>query len=157
MIKLSQRAWNNVIIISMLLLILLFNFSSNFLNGGSDSQPSVRGLIPKSAVITTIEFQQHKIERIGQGWRATFAASNHAMLSELVEDWHQSEIKFIENVESLSEFDPNDSLRVKIWLAGQALPIEYQFVPIKDKTLVFIDGRTYELVRPTLSMLTLPE
>ena len=157
MIKLSQRAWNNVIIISMLLLILLFNFSSNFLNGGSDSQPSVRGLIPKSAVITTIEFQQHKIERIGQGWRATFAASNNAMLSNLVDYWHQSEIRLLEYAEDLSQFDPNDNLRVKVWFAGQALPIKYQFVPIKDKTFVVIDGRTYELVRPTLSLLTLPE
>lgn len=157
MIKLSQRAWNNVIIISMLMLILLFNFSSNFLNGGSDSKPTVRTLVPIGSVITTVEFQQHKIERIGQGWRATFAASDNAMLSRLVDHWHQSEIRLIENDVNISQFELNDKHSVKLWFAGQTLPFEYQFVPMQDKTFVIIDGSTYQLIRPTLPMLTIPE
>jgi len=157
MIKLSQRAWNNVIIISMLMLILLFNFSSNFLNEGSDAKPTVRALVPTGAVITTIEFQQHKIERIGQGWRATFADSDNAKLSKLVEHWQQSEIRLMESDKNLSQFHPIDKQNIKLWFAGQTLPMEYQFWSIKDKTLVFIGGQTYQLIRPTLSMLTTPE
>ena len=157
MIKLSQRAWNNVIIISMLMLILLFNFSSNFLNGGSETKPAVRTLVPSGAVITTLEIQQHKIERIGQGWRATFADSDNAKLSRLVDHWQQSEIRLIELDEKIGQFDPLDKYPVKLWFAGQALPVEYQFMPIEDKTFVIMDGLTYQLIRPTLSMLTKPE
>jgi hypothetical protein len=157
MIKLSQRAWNNVIIISMLMLILLFNFSSNFLNEGSDAKPAVRALVPTDAVITTIEFHQHKIERIGQGWRATFADSANAKLSKLVEHWQLSEIRPIELDKNLSQFDPIDKQNVKLWFAGQTLPVEYQFRSIEGKTIVLIDGLTYQLIRPTLSMLTTPE
>lgn len=157
MIKLSQRAWNNVIIISMLMLILLFNFSSNFLNGGSDSKPTMRALVPHDKVITTVQFQQHKIERIGQGWRATYTASDNAMLSRLIEHWHQSEIRLIEKDLNVSQLEFNDKYKVKLWFAGQTIPVEYQFVPMDDKTLVIIDKLTYQLIRPTLPMLTLPE
>ena len=157
MIRLSQRGWNNVIIVSMLMLIMLFNFSSDFLNGGSGEAPSLLTLVPANMTITTMAFEQEKVERIGQGWRATSGKNgkkySNERLASLVEHWVNAEI-------SLFEQNPNWKLpitTVKIWFAGQALPIEYKFMQMADKTLVKIDQQTYQLISPSYQMLTLAE
>jgi hypothetical protein len=157
MIKLSQRAWNNVIIVSMLILIMLFNFSSDFLNDGSDGSSSLLTLVPPNLAITTMVFAQEKVERIGQGWRTTSGKyvrkySNEELAS-LVEYWMNAKI-------SLFDQSPNwqsPSSTVQLWFAGQALPIEYQFMQLEDKTLVKIDQQTYQLISPSYQMLTLSE
>ena len=64
MSKLSQRAWNNVIIVSMLMLIMLFNFSSHLLNNEEDDAPLLLTLVAPNKTITTIAFEQIKVERI---------------------------------------------------------------------------------------------
>ena len=157
MIKLSQRGWNNVIIVSMLMLIMLFNFSSDLLNEGSDEVSSLLTLVPANMTITTMEFEQEKVERIGQGWRATsedYASKySNERLASLVEHWIKAEI-------SLFEQDPNwqpSTSTVTLWFAGQALPIEYQFMQLADKTFVKIDKQTYQLISPNYQMLTLSE
>jgi len=157
MIKLSQRAWNNVIIVSMLILIMLFNFSSDFLNGGSDKALSLLTLVPANMVITTMQFEQEKVERIGQGWRATSGQyttkySNEELTS-LVEHWMNAEINSVDQ-------SPNGQLpfsTVQLWFAGQALPIDYHFMQLEDKTLVKINKQIYLLISPSYQMLTLSE
>ena len=153
MIRLSQRAWNNVIIVSMLMLIILFNFSSNFLNDGSDKASSLLTLVPANMAITTMEFEQQKVERIGQGWRTTSGGHNNERLESLVEHWSNAEINLFD--QSLNWQSP--SSKVKLWFAGQALPIEYQFIQLADKTLVKIDKQTYQLISPSYQLLTLSE
>ena len=157
MIKLSKRAWNNVIIVSMLILIMLFNFSSDFLNGGSDKALSLLTLVPANMVITTMQFEQEKVERIGQGWRAnsgqyTKKYSNEVLTS-LVEHWMNAEINSVDQ-------SPNGQLpfsTVQLWFAGQALPIDYHFMQLEDKTLVKINKQIYLLISPSYQMLTLSE
>ena len=153
MIKLSQRAWNNVIIVSMLILIMLFNFSSHILNDGSGETSSLLTLVPANMIITTMEFEQQKVERIGQGWRTTHGMYGNERLASLVEHWTHAEV-------SLFEQSPNwqsSTSIVKLWFAGQVLPIEYQFMQLADKTLVKIDKQTYQLISPSYQMLTLSE
>jgi hypothetical protein len=153
MIKLSQRAWNNVIIVSMLILIVLFNFSSNFLNEESDETSSILTLVPANMTITTMQFEQEKVERIGQGWRAASGMYSNERLVSLVESWNKAEV-------SLFDQDLNGQLSgplVKVWFAGQALPIDYQFIQLADKTLVKVDQKTYQLISPRYSMLILSE
>jgi hypothetical protein len=153
MIKLSQRAWNNVIIVSMLILIVLFNFSSNFLNEESDDASSIRTLVPANITITTMQFEQEKVERIGQGWRTASGMYSNERLVSLVESWNKAEV-------SLFDQDLSGQLSgplVKVWFAGQALPIDYQFIQLADKTLVKVDQKTYQLISPRYSMLILSE
>ena len=153
MIKLSQRAWNNVIIVSMLILIVLFNFSSNFLNEESDETSSILTLVPANMTITTMQFEHEKVERIGQGWRAASGMYSNERLVSLVESWNKAEV-------SLFNQDLSGQLSgplVKVWFAGQALPIDYQFMQLADKTLVKVDQKTYQLISPRYSMLILSE
>ncbi len=154
MIKLTQRAWNNVIIISTLILILLFNFSSNFLNNGAEQDPDRLTLIPTDLIITTIEFEHQTVERIGQGWRAHSALYSNQDLAQLVQNWQQAEVK---RFDQAVQWLPANSQRVSLWFAAQASPIDYQFLTLADKTLVQIDNQIYQLVSPDLASLILAE
>tara|TARA_B110000091_G_scaffold209479_1_gene250734 strand:- start:734 stop:1144 length:411 start_codon:yes stop_codon:yes gene_type:complete len=136
---------------------MLFNFSSDFLNGGSDKALSLLTLVPANMVITTMQFEQEKVERIGQGWRATSGQyttkySNEELTS-LVEHWMNAEINSVDQ-------SPNGQLpfsTVQLWFAGQALPIDYHFMQLEDKTLVKINKQIYLLISPSYQMLTLSE
>jgi hypothetical protein len=153
MIKLSQRAWNNVIIVSMLMLIMLFNFSSSFLNDGGDEASSLLTLVPDNMTITTMEFEQDKVERIGQGWRTASGMYVNEELASLVEHWINAEVNLFDQGSYLQ----SPTSTVKLWFAGQILPIEYQFIQLADKTLVKIDKQTYQLISPSYQMLILSE
>ena len=153
MIKLSQRAWNNVIIVSMLMLIMLFNFSSDLLNDGGDEASSLLTLVPANMTITTMQFKQGKVERIGQGWRTTSGTYSNEELVSLVGHWNNAEI----NVFDQSPNWQSSTATVKLWFAGQALPIEYQFMKLADKTLIKINEQTYQLISPNYRMLILSE
>lgn len=153
MVKLSKTAWNNVIIFSTLILIVLFNFSSNLLNSNAEQHHTLTNLIPVERVITTIQYEQAKVERIGQGWRVKFAQAQQTDLSQLVNHWMQARIELFDTA-----FDvPTDISTVKIWFAGQQEPIEYTFLSLADKTLVKIDSRTYQLITPDFSLLILDQ
>ncbi|WP_339725791.1 hypothetical protein [uncultured Paraglaciecola sp.] len=157
MLKLSQRAWNNVIIVSMLILIMLFNFSGNFLNDGSEDVSTSLTLVPANMTITTIEFEQEKVERIGQGWRTL--SEKHAKtysnerLANLVQNWVNAEVRLFD--QDLNWNSPTST--VELWFVGQALPTEYQFMQLADSTLVKIDQKTYQLISPNYHFLTLQE
>jgi hypothetical protein len=153
MIRLSQRAWNNVIIVSMLILIVLFNFSSSFLNDGSNKAPSLLSLVPVNMAITTMEFEQEKIERIGQGWRTSSGTYSNQRIVNLVKHWGGAKISLLEQSSDWQA----PSLTAKIWFAGHTLPTEYQFVQLAGETLVKIDNKIYQLISPNYKMLILSE
>lgn len=140
MIKLSQRAWNNVIIVSMLALIMLFNLSSNFLNDESEV-PAVSRLVPEGLLISTIEFENAKVERVGQGWRVESDLSVSKDLQGLIDLWQSAEVSpFEKNVQW-----GDAQAKVKVWFIGQAEPTEYYFLILADKTLVKLNQQTYLL------------
>ena len=149
MIKLSQRAWNNVLIVSMLSLIMLFNLSSDFLNSESDDASIVQRLVPADMLISTIEFENGKIERVGQGWRIESDSQVNQHPEDIIHHWQQAEINIFEqNVEWA------DSLpKVTLWFIGQSEPVEYQFLQLADKTLIKIDQHTYQLTGLSYQML----
>jgi hypothetical protein len=157
MIKLSQRGWNNVIIVSMLMLIMLFNFSSNLLNDGGDATSSLITLVPLNMTITTMKFEKRTVERVGQSWRTTpreYAEKySHQELVSLIEHWSSAQINLLE--QSPNWQSPTSI--VKIWFAGQVLPIEYQFMQLGEKTFVKKDEQIYQLISPIYQLLILSE
>ncbi|MEP0357592.1 MAG: hypothetical protein ABJH06_12715 [Paraglaciecola sp.] len=141
MVKLSQRAWNNVIIVSMLALIMLFNLSSNFLNDEGDAL-AVSTLVPQGVLISTIEFSNAKVERVGQGWRVESELTVTSDLQELIDLWQSVEVSSFEENTQWSD----TPAKVTVWFIGQAEPTEYYFLKLADKTLVRIGHHTYQLV-----------
>lgn len=137
----------------MLVLIVLFNFSSRFLNDRGDEASSFLALVPSNMTITTMTFEQEKVERIGQGWRTTSGMYSNEEIAGLVEYWVNADVRLFD--QSANWQSPSST--VKLWFAGQALPVEYQFMQLEDKTLVKIDKQFYQLISPSYKMLTLSE
>jgi hypothetical protein len=142
MVKLSRRAWNNVIIFSMLILIFLFNTTSNFLNGGADSKPSTY-LVPEDAAIASIEFGHVKVERIGQGWRSLGAKATEGELVKLVQTWTEAQID--NSITELSISQASDSRIVFINIVGQPAALKFEVFQVQGKTLILTQQRLHQL------------
>ena len=150
MVKLSRKAWNNVIIFSMLILIFLFNSTSNFLTGGADSEQPA-GLIPTGGVIASLEFDNVKVERIGQGWRALGIKASENQLIKLNQAWIEARLDAAETELSISQ--ATDSRRVVVNLVGQQVPLKFEIFQVADKTLVLSQQRLYQLTNTAFSRL----
>jgi|TARA_B110000091_G_scaffold210751_1_gene254170 hypothetical protein len=97
--KLSRSAWNNVIIISALLMILLINLINHKLFPDDNEQiRNAEGehfILSAHAVILTLEVQDNFIiERIGQSWRIEakqgLADINKQVIRQMMLAWQQS-------------------------------------------------------------------
>ncbi|WP_158768227.1 hypothetical protein [Paraglaciecola sp. L1A13] len=123
MIRLTSRGWNNVLIISMLLLIIMFNLTGNIFSDSRPSDKVLEDLIPSGEVITSIDMGSTTLERVGRGWRLLPAEQgiDNQVLSEAISHWQSAKLEPIEH----------DSLTgakvVNVWLAGQSAPRRYLF------------------------------
>ncbi len=87
MVRLSKKGWNNVLIFSMLLMIMIFNGMHKKLGGGESTDTNVL-LLPENSLVLTLNIGDIAIERIGQGWRAKPAIDmDMAQLTDLMARW----------------------------------------------------------------------
>lgn len=148
MIRLSKRAWNNVIIFAMLIMIVMFNMTNNILTGSVEQQ-SEFGLLPDDAVLMTLEFGPDKIERIGKGWRSTRLQVAEAELEQIVLHWQNARMIVSEPV------DTQQAIIAVAWLAGEKKGRVYQFVDNTDGLKLMLDGQYYRLLDSSLDQLVL--
>lgn len=147
MIRLTSRAWNNVLIISMLLLILMFNLSGNLFSDEGATGEAIDVLIPPDAMLTSIVTHAYTIEKVGRGWRFVppssdlvseenqvtreyLTAIDNQTLTELVMAWQNAELAPIGNA-TLS-----GATQVNLWLAGESAPRHYLFFQVGKDMLV---------------------
>ncbi len=116
---------------------------------------NLSSLVPANTTITIMEFDREKVERIGQGWRTASGMYSNKGIVSLVEHWNAPEIILFEQGPKWQS--PSPSSTVKLWFAGHAMPTEYQFIQLVDKTLVKIDKKMYHLISPSYQMLTISE
>lgn len=150
MLRLSKRAWNNVLIVSMLVMILLFNSTNNILNG-DNYEASIVPLIPEDGILMTLEIGDIKVERIGRGWRAnTTPVIPEVDLATLVQTWTQAQMI---SYELPSEDQP---FVVIAWLAGAPEGLVFQLYPAAQGTLVKFQQQWYIVQDTPLSQFVLP-
>ena len=150
MIRLSRKAWNNVIIFAMLIMILLFNSTTNILNR-SNVEQSAQPLLPDGAVLMTLESNGFKIERIGSGWRINSdLAELQTASSELVERWQSTIMHPAEAAETSGQPEV-----VVAWLAGESSGRVYQLYKVNEQTLVAVDDGHYVIHNTLPSQLTI--
>ena len=129
--QLSRKAWNNVLIFSMLLMIFFFNGLHKKLNSVPE-QPSIQTVLPAQSFILALSFPEHKIERIGTAWRSQPLiespasnewSANQENIVKLINDWQRVEL-------SVSDVSPAKLAQpitvATLWLAGEQLPWLYQ-------------------------------
>ncbi|WP_105166811.1 hypothetical protein [Pseudoalteromonas sp. T1lg23B] len=129
--RLGTKAWNNVVIISMLLMIFFLNGLHHKLNPQTELQGPQR-LLPEQSFVLTLAFPGYKIERIGTSWRIDGPwQAQPEQLQALVALWQTAQL----DVAQVS-LNQEQALSVaQFWLASQELPLSYQ--------LYLADGQYY--------------
>ena len=150
MVRLSQKAWNNVIIFAMLAMILMLNLSSFKPDNSDLPQP----IIEDGGILLSLQIDQDVIERAGQTWR--FSASSPALASQtqtssqqlatLVDSWQRALVKSQDDVRADALQTPD--YVVVLWLAGER---NGRVVPLKS-----INGQTYLLLNDEVMLLDFP-
>ncbi|WP_343858752.1 hypothetical protein [Aliiglaciecola litoralis] len=136
----SRKAWNNVLIFSVLIMILLFNTTNNILTGSLDEDAPVP-LLPDGAILMTLQMPDLTLERIGQGWRTSKpSALSESQLQALTQRWQTSQmVKYQEGT-------PKDMPLVVIaWLAGENSGRVYQLYGAGEHTLVLYEQQLFKI------------
>ena len=136
MVKMSRKAWNNVVIFSMLLMIFFLNGLHYKLNP-SDEALEVESVLPEQSFVLALAFPGYKIERIGTSWRIELPQNSDdsyatAQLQQLIAKWQQLQVQVIQAPQL-----NNQAITVaRFWLATEELPLSYQ---------LFREGKHYYL------------
>jgi len=150
MIRMSRKAWNNIIIFAMLLMIFLFNATTNILNGPDDKPQSI-GLLPEHSLLMTLQSNGLEIQRIGTGWRLVPAAGvTQQQVHNIVNNWQVSIMAPIEIPQP-----KNQPLVVVAWLAGVDQGMVFQLYQQQQDILVQHQGNWFIILNSQLSQFTI--
>jgi hypothetical protein len=134
--KLSRSGWNNVIIFSVMIFILVINITNKKLYSSDETQSDGQNMIfAKHAVILSLAIkQQVTIERIGRTWRATPAKISGQVLDQMMLTWHEAEGNIVS--EPL-ELDRQMALVISVELAGETQTQLLNLFITDNKFLIF--------------------
>lgn len=136
MMRLSQKAWNNVIIFAMLFMVYLFSISNELIvkNGTSKLQ----FLLPEHSVIMQVTFADVSVERQGQSWAVQGSDRyNMGNLQSIVHNWGQVVVQLQEPILFSSPYV------VVVQLAGENHQRVYQLEAFEQGLLINYEGRTF--------------
>ena len=155
MARLSQKAWNNVIIFAMLAMI----FALNIGNFQSDDADQPFPLIEEGAVLLSLHIDQDIIERAGKTWRLKAGSPSLAesapiagQLASLVTNWTEALVKR-QNVISKAEFSSPEHV-VVLWLAGERNGRVISTMMHEQQTYILYNDEVLLLDFPTIQQLT---
>ncbi len=172
MIRLTSRAWNNVLIISMLLLILMFNLTGNLFSGSGVKDEPIDKLVPTDAMLTSIVTHAYTLERVGRGWRF-LRALKEGNNDDLADNDNGGERTANKNTETSDNEIDNQELtdnvfawqeallepigeatlagatQVNVWLAGESAPHHYLFFQVGADMLVQYPAQGAQLYKVT--------
>ena len=143
MLRLSQKAWNNVVIFAMLFMVYLFTVSNNLLQDGDDGKAEKQPLFPPYSVIMSMDFGVARVDRIGQDWRVSGELSEARSedllpeLQQIMDTWSNLEaIPFVAQPDSPPYI-------VTILLAGEDKKRVYQVFQQGDDVLLRLGADWY--------------
>ncbi|KZN68365.1 hypothetical protein [Pseudoalteromonas luteoviolacea] len=137
---LSRKAWNNVVIFSMLIMIFFLNGLHHKLNTPEEELGSVL-VLPEQSFVLALAYPGVKIERIGTSWRIeselpsdSRKAYTEQELVSIVRLWQKSELKMI----TPPQVNAEQAVSVAtFWLAAEELPLSYQLYEINGEYVLF--------------------
>jgi hypothetical protein len=134
--KLSRAGWNNVIIFSVMIFILVINVTNKKLYSSDEIQSNKQNtLFADHAVILSLAIhQQVTIERIGRTWRATPEKISGQALDQMMLTWHETTG---EQVNEPPELDRQMALVVSVALAGEAQAQTLSLYVTSSEFLIF--------------------
>ena len=153
--KLSRTGWNNVIIFSVMIIIILINATNNKLFPSEENASNAEQLIlPEHSVILTLSIQlpnrqQVLFERIGRGWQLTtkgiMLEKTDQQIEQLMFAWQQSS-GLLQATEMV--IDGKQGIPLQIALAGELEPRNLTLYPLSDQLLVHLHQEKQWLALP---------
>lgn len=146
MFRLTQKAWNNVIIFAMLFMVLLFSLSNKLMLKNTESTRHF--LLPEHGVIMRIEFAEVSLKRVGQLWTREGAEQYSVReLQPLVNNWGQV------IVEPQPEVSLTSPYIVSLQLAGESSMRVYQLMQFEQGLFINFQGKTFLAANTEMQML----
>jgi len=152
--RLSQKAWNNVLIFSMLILIVIFNYDKLFPSECRGAQ----AIIADGEFILSMQINQLSFERIGTGWRVSAPSLDDIpeMKSEdidvLVNQWQRTLVRPTANTLPAEITDSPQHI-VSIWVAGKKNAKVLGLFQFENTAYVIYEGELYLLDFPNMNQL----
>ena len=153
-VKLSKTAWNNVIIFSVMIIILLIN-STNDRLFPDDNNANDKLLLPEHSVILTLtimpsEDKKIVFERIGRAWQMTsqgvFLDLTNQQIEQVMFAWQQSS-GLVQAAEII--IDGIEGIEVKVSLAAVEQEQAFTLYSLTDQLLVYNHQKEIWLALPT--------
>ena len=145
--RLSKRAWNNVLIFACLGMIIIFNLMSGKLIDNAEG--SVATILPEQSMILTLEYPNVSIERLGTSWRVNPSEIiQPADVKRIMNTWLT-----ISGEISLATSD-EEGYRVTLWLAGQEHPMKLWIQPESQLITDILNQKTWMISPSQLNQLT---
>jgi hypothetical protein len=155
MARLSQKAWNNVIIFAMLAMI----FALNIGNFQSDDADQPFPIIEEGAVLLSLHIDQDIIERAGKAWRLKMGSPSLSesapapdQLAALIDNWTKALVKRQKMVKK-DAFSTPDHVIV-LWLAGERNGRVISTIEREQQTYILFNDEVLLLDFPTIQQLT---
>lgn len=156
MLRLSKRAWNNVLIFSMIALILILN-----LDQFNQEEARTRLIVPEGEYILSIDINGLEIEKAGPQWRIAPSGIqanetiNETQLSDIVDAWQRAYISPVSTEFSTEVFGQPDIIAV-LQLAGVSKQTVVAFNIVQEELFLVIDKQVYILNSPNVAQLLEP-
>lgn len=157
MARLSQKAWNNVIIFAMLVMILVLNIGT-FKSNDSDFPIPI---IEEGGLLLGLQIDQYVIERAGQTWRLSSSSpiaskqtpeDQSDALAILVDNWQRALVKSQHEVTAEALRLPD--VVVVLWLAGERNGLVIPIKTINQQSYLMFNNEVMLLDFPTVEQLT---
>lgn len=153
MIKLSKTAWNNVIIFSVMIIILLINGTNNRLFP-ADNITNDTLILPEHSVILTLSITLPTkaavlFERVGKSWQMTsqgvLVDLTNQQIEQLMFIWQQSS-GLVQAANII--VDGQIGAEIKISLAGTTQEQKFTLYPLVDQLLLYNQQKKLWLALP---------
>lgn len=153
MIKLSKTAWNNVIIFSVMIIILLINGTNDRLFP-EDNNSQDKLVLPEHSVVLTLSITSSKkgsvlFERVGKAWKMTSQGVlldlTNQQIEQLMYAWQQSS-----GLVQAADIIVNGQVGVQVKISLAAVEQEQLLTlyPLADQLLVYNQQKKLWLALP---------
>jgi len=162
--KLSRTGWNNVIIFSVMIIILMINATNDKLfPSEEDDNKSEKLILSAHSVILTLAIdysanQQVLFERVGRSWQLTtkgmIVDKTDQQIEQMMFAWQQSS-GLVQAADIV--IDSERGIPVQIALAGDVQAKTFTLYPLTDQLLIYQhQDKVWLSLPPTLAQQLLP-
>lgn len=144
--RLSKRAWNNVLIFACLGMITIFNLMSGKLI--ENAEGTIVSILPEQSMVLTLEYPTVSIERLGTSWRVNPSDKIQPDdVERIINAWLTMSGEM-----SLATSD-EEGYRVTLWLAGQEHPMKLWIQPESKLITNILSQKTWMITATQLNQL----